>query len=191
MGACDLFVATDGAANALAEGSLRPRVVIGDFDSLGPGVRERMPETRFVEAFDQEKSDLEKAILYAIERDAERVTLTGCMGDRLDHTLTAMSLLIAYHPRCEIRIVSDACEVLVASHWTQVHGAPGDTLSLVTFAPADGVSVDGVRWPLQDERLTPGSRGVSNEMTASVARISVRQGTVVIIHETRRPIEKA
>ncbi len=182
---CDLFIATDGAANTLADTPLRPGVVLGDFDSLEPGVRDQMPGTRFVETPDQEKSDLEKAILYAIERDAETITLAGCLGSRLDHSLTALSLLIAYRGRSAMRLVTDTSEAIVGSHWTQVNGAAGDTLSLIVFAPADGVSVDGVRWPLRDERLVPGSRGVSNEMTGTLACISVRQGTVIVVHERR------
>ena len=165
--------------------------MIGDFDSVSPDLATQMPGTRFVEAADQEMCDLEKAILYAIERDAERITLTGCLGRRLDHTLTALSLLIAYHPRCEIRIVCDYCEAFVAEHWTQVSGEPGDTLSLVTFAPAEGVSVHGVRWPMNDERLLPGSRGVSNEMVLPVARVSVRQGVVIVIHQRQTQGEPA
>src|SRR5215510_8577350 len=93
----DLFLAADGAANALADLDCAPDVVLGDFDSLRPGVSERLAQAAFVPVLDQEASDLDKAIAYARERGARRITLTGAGGGRMDHTLTHISLLLKYH----------------------------------------------------------------------------------------------
>src|SRR5262245_20207474 len=103
----DLFLAADGAANALPALGLAPDVVLGDFDSLMPAARDQMNGAAYIHVHDQEASDLDKAIAYACERGARRITVTGAGGGRMDHTLTNLSLLVKYHPACEVRIVEE------------------------------------------------------------------------------------
>jgi thiamine pyrophosphokinase len=52
-----------------------------------------------------------------------------------------------------------------------------------------GLSYDaGLRWRLQDAVLPFGSsRGVSNELVAEEARISLRSGVVLVIHTASSP----
>lgn len=178
----DLFLAADGAANALDALGFAPDVVLGDFDSLLPGVSDRLAQAAFVPARDQEASDLDKAIAYAREHGARRITLTGTGGGRMDHTLTHISLLLKYHGELEVRVVEDWGEMRVVTDAAEFHGAPGDTLSLIVFAPVEGVTVEGVRWPLRDETLHPGSRGVSNALVEWTARVSVRSGVLIVCH---------
>ncbi len=62
---------------------------------------------------------------------------------------------------------------------------PVDLVSLLaTGGPAAGVSTTGLRWPLDDAVLEPGStRGVSNELTGGRATVTVREGSLLVIHE--------
>ena len=62
-------------------------------------------------------------------------------------------------------------------------GRPGSLLSLLPLGGrAGGIRTGGLRYPLNDEDLDPGTtRGVSNEFVASSARIQVRTGTLVAI----------
>ncbi len=68
-------------------------------------------------------------------------------------------------------------------------GAPGDLVTLLAVGgPATGVTTTGLRWPLLGETLTPGStRGVSNELAAATATVSVESGALVAIHTRREP----
>jgi thiamine pyrophosphokinase len=65
-----------------------------------------------------------------------------------------------------------------------VPGQPGDTLSLIPFGgDALGVTVGGVRWPLDEADLPLGpSLSISNRMTAASADIRVRSGLVLVVH---------
>jgi len=178
----DLFIVTDGAANDLAARGLLPDVVLGDFDSLDANTPGRLPNTAFVRAEDQEASDLDKAITYARERGATRVTVAGAGGGRIDHTLTSIALLLKFYPETDVRLVDDSGEVRVVSSAAEFHGQAGDILSLIAFAPAEGVTAEGVLWPLSNEWLHPGSRGVSNVLVAETARVSVRSGLLIACH---------
>jgi thiamine pyrophosphokinase len=178
----DLFIATDGAANAPSGAGPAPDVVLGDFDSLQPETRPALPDTTFVHVFDQDACDLDKAIAYALERGAARITLTGAGGGRIDHTLTAFSLLLKYHSQSQIRLAEGWGEAQAVCGAAEFQGRPGDTLSLICFAPVEGVTAEGVKWPLRGETLLPGSRGVSNEFVAATARVSVRSGVLIACH---------
>ena len=60
---------------------------------------------------------------------------------------------------------------------------PGSLCSLLPVGGvAHGVRTEGLRFPLHDEDLLPGStRGVSNEFTAREATVSVRDGVLLAV----------
>ena len=61
-------------------------------------------------------------------------------------------------------------------------GFPVQSALWIAFAPAEGVCLEGVEWPLRDETLLPGSRGVSNRLVATEARLTVRSGWLLLCH---------
>jgi thiamine pyrophosphokinase len=178
----DLFIATDGAANNLYAHGAVPDVVLGDMDSLRPEVADKLPPGALLSLADQESSDLDKAIAFAVSRGAGRVTILGAGGGRVDHTFTAASLLLKYHSHSEIVIRHTSSSMRIVSSSTTVDGNPGDILSLVVFAPVEGVYLEGVEWPLRDETLLPGSRGVSNRLAQERATLSIRSGWALVCH---------
>ncbi len=63
---------------------------------------------------------------------------------------------------------------------------PGPAGRLCTLlpigGPAEGVVTEGLRWPLHDETLPPGtSRGVSNEIDELPATVALRDGVLLAI----------
>ncbi len=62
-------------------------------------------------------------------------------------------------------------------------GAPGDLLTLLpVHGAAEGVTTEGLEYPLRGETLPPGtSRGVSNVFSASEARITVERGCLLAV----------
>jgi thiamine pyrophosphokinase len=71
-------------------------------------------------------------------------------------------------------------------------GRPGDLVSLFPVgADAEGVTTDGLAWPLRDEPLRFGpARGLSNFRTGPRARVSLRSGRLLVV-ETRNPEDPA
>ena len=65
----------------------------------------------------------------------------------------------------------------------EVHGEPGQTLSLIArLGAARGVDITGVRWPLHNATLeADSSLGISNEFVEPVARVSVGEGVLVVV----------
>jgi thiamine pyrophosphokinase len=64
-----------------------------------------------------------------------------------------------------------------------LEGEPGELVSLFALhGPAEGVSTEGLEYPLSDDRLEPGSsRGVSNRFVADAARVRVERGLLLAV----------
>jgi thiamine pyrophosphokinase len=180
-------VAADlGLDHALALG-LTVTVAVGDFDSASAeavaaaeeaGARiERHPRAK-------DATDLELALEAALGLAPERVLVLAGVGERLDHLLATLLLLAA--PRyagveIDARIGRSLTHVVRGERAMQ--GTPGELLSLLpVHGAAAGVRTEGLVYPLDDETLEAGStRGISNELAATTARVTVGSGTLLAV----------
>jgi thiamine pyrophosphokinase len=183
-------IAADGGLRHLLALGRRPDVLIGDLDSLPPGVDADNAAGQVIRhPRDKDETDLELALFLAVERySGGEVLILGGFGGRFDHMLA--NVLLLAHPRLlgrPIRFVDDRQSVWLLSSdppgEATITGAPGDIVSLLPLGgPARVLATTGLRWPLHDEVLAFGAaRGVSNEMTAAVATVRLGSGVVVCV----------
>jgi thiamine pyrophosphokinase len=186
-----LVVAADGGARVAQFFGLRVETVIGDMDSLttqelevltsaGAQVR-RHPE-------DKDATDLELALYHARKVDADWIRIIGGVGDRLDQTLANVYLLgLPVLADCDVSLVAGKQETrLLHPGEHHIEGAVGDTVSLIPVGGAvNGIRTENLQYPLTDETLDFGpARGISNVLQAEAARITTRQGMLLLIHTT-------
>jgi thiamine pyrophosphokinase len=183
----DLVVAADsGADHAVALG-LRVDILVGDLDSADPatiaavesggGEVVRMPR-------DKDATDVELALDAAWGRGAERLVLVGGHGGRLDHALATMGALAAVAAiGRRVEAWMGPAHVSVTVDEASVAGRVGELVSLVPLGGAvDGVTTTGLRWPLTGAHLPFGSTwGVSNEVVAAEAGVSVTGGVLAVV----------
>ncbi len=184
-------LATDGAirvANALG---LNVDYLSGDLDSVTPEeLTQRAEGVLLIPTPDQERADLEKAILEAQHLGFESITVLGALGRRPDHTIANLALLLALPPEPTVVYADDygftrAISANGGVRSVAIVAEPGDTISLVAMATGVVVSAAGVEWPLHEEELLPGTRGVSNRAADSVVTITVHSGALFLIHLNR------
>ena len=74
-----------------------------------------------------------------------------------------------------------------------VAGSPQDSVSVFPLTDfAAGVTLEGFGYPLEDARLEIGDTlGFHNELTGESARVSVEQGALLVIHETKQALEQS
>lgn len=184
-------VAADSGLDAAETLGIGVDVVVGDMDSVSaPALRRAEKAGARIERHpaDKDTTDLELALVAALEVGSDEIVVLGGHGGRLDHLLGNALLLAS--PRFvdrNIRWQIGAVTVMPGrpGHTTEIAGAPGDRVSLLPVGgPATGIVTTGLVWPLAGENLEPGStRGISNEMAAAVATIDLTAGIVLIIHE--------
>jgi thiamine pyrophosphokinase len=185
-GAAAVIAADSGLEPALKLG-LDVAAVVGDMDSVDPGVlaaatEAGIPIERHPEAKDA--TDLALALDVALARHPRRIVVVTGAGDRLDHTLSLAQLLAS--PRTdgvEVDAWIGNAHLIVVRDATVLRGTPGDLVSLVPLnGPALGVVTDGLLYPLHHEDLPAGStRGVSNELAAPQASVRLRSGVLVVV----------
>ncbi len=183
----DVVIAADsGLDHAMALG-FPVDLVVGDLDSADPAaIDAAVAAGAAVEHHPEVKdaTDLELALLAARDRGCTHVIVVGGHGGRLDHFL-ANALLLASPTLADLRVearLGDA-RVFVVRRDHELHGEAGDLCTLLPLGgPAIGVRTEGLRFPLHGETLGPGStRGVSNELLSSVARVSLVDGVLLAI----------
>ena len=183
-----VVAADSGVAHALALG-LIVDIAVGDFDSLDPetlasveatGTRvERHPVAK-------DATDLELALDVALGLGAEQVVVLGGHGGRLDHFLANGLVLAApQYGGVEVEaVVGDAIvSVVRPGPSLRFGGRSGQTVTILPMhGPAAGVRTEGLRYPLHGETLPAGTtRGVSNELVADEAQVSLTGGVVLVV----------
>lgn len=198
-GTFDCVVAVDGGYSFLAQAGVTADVVLGDFDSLGyvpnhPCVVKHPPI--------KDKSDLELALDLALDQGARTLYAYGCLGQRLDHTISALQALCAAAERnVDVRIIGMpqnqpgysqgmAVSVLVGPgrlHLSPVEGSASPFVGVVSVHAAndrcEGVTERGLRYSLDGAVLTNRtSLGLSNELEGKPCSIGVEKGTLLVVH---------
>ena len=185
-----IAIAADGGVrNALTAG-ITPDTVIGDLDSLPDAIRadlERRGVRFIVHPARKDETDLELAIHHALERGATEIVIFSALGGRWDQSLANVLLLTLPDLRgVPARIVDQRQTMAILAGDTEAHieGRVGDTLSLIALGgDAHGVTVEGCEYPLNQARLPFGKTlGISNVLIEPTARVSVKEGIVLVIH---------
>lgn len=178
----DLIIAADsGYRNAKAMG-ITPMLLLGDFDSIGtlPPEIERMQVPA-----EKDFTDTQLAVDTALKKGASEIVIIGGLSGRLDHTLSNLSILEDLNQKHIHATITDgrnrvrylnATSTLIAKSGFRY-------LSLLTLSEkAKGVSVEGCKYPLENETLNRNFQyAVSNEITGNCALVSVRKGGIYIV----------
>lgn len=177
-----VLVAADGGADrALAAGHL-PVAVIGDFDSLSSGGRNRIPADRQHMIAEQETTDFDKALRSIA---APFVLALGFAGARIDHGLAVFNTLLRHPGRVCIVLGAEDAVFLCPTDIT-LKLPVGDRMSLFPMGAVRGSS-EGLRWPIDGIALAPdGLIGTSNVVSAPTVRLRVDAARLLVILPRRR-----
>jgi thiamine pyrophosphokinase len=192
----DVLIAADGGANWLAAHGRTPHVLIGDLDSVSSAMVEHLGGSgcRVVRHLpDKDETDTELALLEAVAIGARRITILGALGRRIDHELANILLLnMPQLAGVETVIATGSSHLFAVRGAGVVSGEIGDIVSLVPLGgSAEGISTEGLEYPLRNETLYVGpARGVSNVLSEPVARVTVRRGSLLVVHTPRRHVEE-
>ena len=189
----DMVIAADAGARHAREWGWPIHLVIGDLDSLDADAARMAREAGIpvvTAPTAKDETDLELALGRALATDARSIVIAAALGGRTDHLLANVLLLARPDLRGRDVIIADGAETVrllrsaAGESSVALYGAPGDLLSLLPLGgAAEGVSTEGLLYPLAAETLYPGqARGVSNVFLDRVAKVFLRQGDLLVIH---------
>lgn len=183
LNADDYVICADGGyINAKSMG-IAPNLILGDFDS-SPVPNELVNNVKRFKP-DKDQSDMHLALLEGLSMGFNNFLIIGATGSRLDHVYANIQLL-AYADKQDAfaAICNEKNRIFMVSNKTvALKKETGKFVSVFAYGgQASGVTLDGFKFPLKDATLTTDNPiGVSNEIINFTAKITVEQGTVIVI----------
>lgn len=174
-----VVVVLDNAIERVLQLDIKIDVLLGDFDDdFNPEIyKEKQFPLEIVHTPNQDKTDLEKAFDYLIEKGHQAVNVVWATGKRADHTITNITNIVSYRNKLKIVILDDHSKIFLLPNKFEKWYTKGTPISLIPIGNVSGITTKNLKYPLQNEALTMGYRtGSSNEV--------LEDGLVTIEHKT-------
>jgi MAF protein/thiamine pyrophosphokinase len=194
----DGVIAADHGLEACLQLGVDVDYLIGDFDSIRQDVLEKTKKMQMqVLKYPSEKdeTDTELAIYTAIEHGAQDIQILGATGTRLDHTLANIHLLKqVYKKGIQASIIDAYNRIRLILPGTTVFYKDEMFGKYISFLPLEGdiyhAVLRGFHYSGDDIHFLAGtSLGVSNEVVAEKAELTIDEGRLIMI-ESRDEIEE-
>lgn len=135
-----------------------PDLVIGDMDSLSASMKKKYGDI-IIQVDEQEHNDQTKAFRWAMSnlQDIGHIYIIGATGEREDHTIGNMSLLMEYaraydlaEKGIEVEMVTDHATAFAATDTFEMDCGTGRRMSI--FSPDNSLKIhsEGLEWPLDN-----------------------------------------
>ena len=178
----DFIICCDSGLKHAVPLGIEPSLIVGDFDS------HPRPETdveTIVLPCEKDDTDTVYAVKEALRRGYEEFLLLGVVGERLDHTLGNVSILLMLHAqRKRGRIVDDYSDMEIVTAFPVEIGPEYPFFSLLNISGlARGIYVDNAKYPLENAEISCRYQyGVSNEpLPGMTAHVRVEEGEALLI----------
>jgi len=169
-------IAIDGAINYLLPNKIIPNLVIGDLDSAKPELLEGI-DSLYV--LDQNKSDLQKSLSYLETNNLLPSIIVGFSGGYIDHIINNINIFL--NSSC-IFYAPPIIGYNIQAGATKEFDLPYNTKISILGIPAASVSTAGLKWDLNNNRLSfPGNNSCFNRSANNVISIEVHQGNVLVL----------
>lgn len=180
----DFIICADGGYEYKDILKREPDLVVGDFDSYGiiPDI-----ENKIVAPCEKDDTDMTLAVNEGLKRGYKNFVLFGALGgDRIDHSIGNISLLMyiaskgafgeIHHGKTVLKAFSDS-EVVIPSYYKGY-------ISVFSLTEVSrGVTIENLKYTLKDSTVKAAPAiGVSNEFIGKESRISVQDGTLLIVY---------
>ena len=173
-----LVVVLDSAIERVIELGIKVDVLLGDFDrGFDPEIyKTTQYPIEIVHTEDQEKTDLEKACDYLVERKIPAVNVVWATGKRADHTITNLTNIVRHRDSLKIVILDDHSKIFLLPRKFEKWYTAKTPISLIPIGVVNGISSSNLKYELNDDTLTMGYRtGSSNSVE--------KDGIVSITHK--------
>lgn len=180
-----IVIVLDNAMERVVNLGIKVDVLLGDFDGdFNPEIyKEKQFPIEIVHAPNQDKTDLEKAFDYLIEKGHKAVNVIWATGKRADHTITNITNIVSYRNKLKIVILDDHSKVFLLPNKFEKWYTKNTPISLIPIGKVSGITTQNLFYPLYNEELTIGYRtGSSNHATEDgIVKIEHTEGDLLLM----------
>ena len=192
----DFIICCDGALRKFLRGSMAifgeerlPDKVIGDMDSLSAGLKARYADI-IVQIDEQEHNDQTKALRWALENipDISTITIIGATGQREDHTIGNISLLMEYARTydlegmdIQLRMITDHGVIFPVTDTLEFDCGIGRQISI--FSPDNSLRIksSGLAWKTDEVVFDNWWKATLNRATQDRVRLEFSHRSIALV----------
>jgi thiamine pyrophosphokinase len=189
----DLVIAADSGLHTAQKLNMHVDFVVGDFDSVDASAlaRATSAHTQAIRhSADKDFTDLESALLLAVDKNSQHIIIVTAGGGRLDHQFGFIAAM--FNPKlrnCKVEALwqNNRLFALQGPANCDIATQVGDTVAIQSFSnKSEKISTTGLQWQLTNESLNNfETRGVSNIATKEQVSVSVELGQLLVIHQPK------
>lgn len=187
--AIDVWIGADAGTQTLINNHMQVTYAVGDFDSMDEQGLHKVKEN--VETFiqypeEKDKTDIEIALLKALELNPAAVILFGVTGGRLDHELINIQLLLKLARRGIRGVIidqSNKVEVTLPKTHIVKNCEKYPYISFIPFSEhVKGLTLSGFYYPLVNKNISWGSSlCISNKLLSNNGTFYYKEGILLLI----------
>lgn len=179
------IICADGGANSAKKIGITPDFIIGDLDSVNKSILNYYKDKSVIIKYKrQNDTDVEKCLKYAIKKKYEEVILLGVTGDRLDHTICNLGIVIKFYKKIKILINSENSFLIPTDKPLQLKSVKGETISLYAFSDKTRITSKGLKYKLNNTALPFGVKeSTSNVSISSLVNLKISGGVIFVIRD--------
>lgn len=192
----DFIICCDGALSKFIRNSESifgerrlPDIVVGDMDSLSPALKKKHSDI-IVKIDEQEHNDQTKAFRWAMEnlQGISQIYILGATGEREDHTIGNMSLLMEYARTYDlektginVEMVSDHATIFAVTDTFEMECGEGRRISIFTPDNSLKIRSTGLEWPTDDVVFDNWWKATLNRASQDTVRLEFSHRSIALI----------
>ncbi len=178
----DYVIYCDSGLKHMDKLGLKPSLIVGDFDSH---VNPHMDVETIVLPTVKDDTDTFFAAKEGVKRGFGDFVLIGVIGERLDHSLANVSILLYLRANGRrAQIIDDYSVMKIVGSETEYISDDYSFFSLLNITgKASGITIKNAKYELENGSISADYQyGVSNEITpGKVAEVSVSDGELLLV----------
>ncbi len=181
----ETLLCADGGADSALRLGLTPNYIIGDLDSISKEAIKKFKKTsKILQYKRQSDTDVEKCLKFAIKNKFDEALLIGVTGNRLDHTICNLGIVLKFFNKIKLSLLSENSYLNPYTGDVRLKSLKGEIISLYGFDKKTKITSKGLKYPLKNISLPFGEReSTSNVSTSNSIQLKIRNGIIFIIRD--------
>jgi len=181
----DYIVCADGGANSAKKLKIVPDLIIGDLDSIAErNKRYFSNKCEIIKLKRQNDTDVEKALKYLISKNFTEAILLGATGDRLDHSICNLGIVLKFYDKIKVSILHEKSFLKPYTNTVEITTIRDEIISLYGFDDKTKIKSKGLKYQLKNIALPFGKKeSTSNFAKGNKISFEISEGIIFVIRD--------
>lgn len=183
------YAGVDRGVYRLLKQGIIPKFTYGDYDSVSGEEREFIESRLKINAVNSEKdyTDSHLALFDLVDKGYTEIDVYGALGDRIDHELMNIQLLLnEKFKNVDIRLIDELNVIFKVMGKKELKNIGYKYISFIPFFNGTRLTLDGFKYDGEVEISIGSTLTVSNEFVDQTATVETNQPVIAIYSNDKR-----